>query len=243
MIRIAVTLWRFRNRLNVGPGETGLTRKAVVERAFGEAELIGRILRGERKLFHELVRPYERAVYLTAFAVLRNEADAEDAAQETMMKAFTKLKQLSSAEKFKPWLLQIAMNEARLRRRSRRDHLYEPLDSDREPANDFMPRDFADWREIPPETVERKEIRQVVSRALQELPPIYREIFVLRDVQQLSVNDCMQMLELSEEVVKVRLHRARLMMREKLAPAFRRGFLARWLSLRGKNPWSAANMF
>jgi RNA polymerase sigma-70 factor (ECF subfamily) len=211
--------------------------RPVVERASGEVRLIDRILRGERRLFHELVRPYERAVYLTAFAVLRNQADAEDAAQETMLKAFTQLKQLSSAEKFKPWLLQIAMNEARLKRRSRRDHLYEPLDSGQEPENDFMPRDFADWREIPPETVERKEIRQAVSRALEELPPIYREIFVLRDVQQLSVNDCMQMLEVSEEVVKVRLHRARLMMREKLAPAFRHGFLARWLSLRGKNPW------
>jgi RNA polymerase sigma-70 factor (ECF subfamily) len=209
----------------------------VVERAFEEARLIDRILRGERRLFHDLLRPYERAVYLTAFAVLRNEADAEDAAQETMLKAFTQLKQLSSAGKFKPWLLQIAMNEARLKRRSRRDHLYEPLDSDQEFENDFMPRDFADWREIPPETVERKEIRQAVSRALEELPPIYREIFVLRDVQQLSVNDCMQMLEVSEEVVKVRLHRARLMMREKLAPAFRHGFLAQWLSLRGKNPW------
>jgi len=229
--------------VSVGPGEAGLTRKAVSERAVGEAELIGRILGGERKLFHELVRPYERAVYLTAFAVLRNEADAEDAAQETMIKAFTRLKQLSSADKFKPWLLQITMNEARLRRRSRRDHLYQPLDSDRESANDFMPRDFADWREIPSETLERKEIRRMVSRALQELPPLYREIFVLRDVQQLNVNDCMEMLGVSEQVVKVRLHRARLMMREKLAPAFRRGFLARWLSLRGKNPWSAASMF
>jgi RNA polymerase sigma-70 factor (ECF subfamily) len=220
-----------------------LTRKAVSPRALGEAELIGRILRGERKLFHELVRPYERAVYVTAFAVLRNVADAEDAAQETMLKALTQLKQLSSPEKFRPWLLHIAMNEARLKRRSRRNHLYESLDFDREAENDFMPRDFADWREIPPETFERKEIRQMVSRALEELPPIYREIFVLRDVQQLNVSDCMQILEVSEEVVKIRLHRARLMMREKLAPAFRRGFLARWLSLRGKNPWSAANMF
>jgi len=229
--------------VNVGLAKRGLTKKAVSELALGEAKLIGRILRGERKLFHELVRPYEHAVYLTAFAVLRNEADAEDAAQETMIKALTQLKQLSSTEKFKPWLLQIAMNEARLRRRSRRDHLYEPLDSDRESENDFMPRDFADWREIPPETLERKEVRRIVSRALQELPPMYREIFVLRDVQQLNVNDCTQMLGVSEQVVKVRLHRARLMMREKLAPAFRRGFLARWLSFRGKNPWSAVNMF
>jgi RNA polymerase sigma-70 factor, ECF subfamily len=209
---------------------------------YQEQELIERILRGERKLFHDLVRPYERAVYLAAFAVLRNQADAEDAAQETMIKAFTRLQQLSSITKFKPWLLQIAVNEARLKRRGQRNHLYEPLESDRDSEDGFMPRDFADWREIPPETLERKEIRQIVNRALLALPALYREIFVLRDIQQLSVQECTEMLDVSEQVVKVRLHRARLMMREKLAPAFKRGFLARWLSFKGKKPWSTANM-
>jgi RNA polymerase sigma-70 factor, ECF subfamily len=208
-----------------------------------EQELIGRILRGERKLFHDLVRPYERAVFLAAFAVLHHQDDAEDAAQETMIKAFTHIQQLSSTAKFKPWLLQIAVNEARLKRRGQRNHLYEPLESDRDSEDGFMPRDFADWREIAPETLERKEIRQIVNRALLELPPIYQEIFVLRDIQQLTVEECMEMLEVSKQVVKTRLHRARLMMREKLAPVFKRGFLARWLPMRGKKTWSVANMF
>jgi RNA polymerase sigma-70 factor (ECF subfamily) len=220
-----------------------LNRKPISARALEEQDLITRILKGERKLFHELVRPYERAVYMTAFAVLRNEADAEDASQETMIKVFTHLGQLNSTEKFRPWLLQIALNEARLKRRSRRDRQYEPLESDQESDEGFMPRDFADWREVPAETLERTEIRQIVNQALQELPPLYREIFVLRDVEQLNVDECMKTLNVSAQVVKVRLHRARLMMREKLAPAFKRGFLARWLSLRGKNPWSVANMF
>lgn len=208
-----------------------------------EQELIARILKGERKLFHDLVRPYERAMYLAAFAVLHNPADAEDAVQETMIKAFTHLEQLNASEKFKSWLLQIAINEARLKRRSRRDHQYEPLESEQDPEDGFMPRDFADWREIPPETLERKEVLEAVHRALEEIPAIYREIFVLRDVEQLNVKECLKTLGVSEQVVKVRLHRARLMMREKLAPAFKRGFLARWLSYRGKNPWSVANMF
>lgn len=219
-----------------------MNKKPISARALEEQDLIGRILKGERKLFHELVRPYERAVYMTALAVLRNEADAEDAAQETMIKVFTHLEQLSSTEKFRPWLLQIALNEARLKRRSRRDHQYEPLEPEQEPDDGFMPRDFADWREVPAETLERKEIRQIVNQALQELPPLYREIFVLRDVQQLNVDECAKTLGVSQQVVKVRLHRARLIMREKLAPAFKRGLLARWLSLRGKNPWSVANM-
>jgi RNA polymerase sigma-70 factor, ECF subfamily len=220
-----------------------LNKKMASTRVFEDQELIRRILKGERKLFHELILPYERAVYLTAFAVLHNEADAEEAAQETMIKAFTRLEQLSATEKFKPWLLQIAVNEARLKRRSRRNHIYEPLESDREREDGFMPRDFADWREIPPETLERAEIRQIVNRALQELPPIYKEILILRDIEDLNVQESAQMLGISEQVVKVRLHRARLMMREKLAPAFKRGFLARWLSFRGKNPWSVASMF
>ncbi len=100
-----------------------------------------------------------------------------------------------------------------------------------------MPRDFADWREIPSEILEQHEIRETIAKALQELAPIYREIFVLRDVQQLPVAECMQILGVSEPVVKVRLHRARLMMREKLAPAFKRRWIDRLTLLKGKKPW------
>ena len=88
-----------------------------------EPELIERVLKGERKLFHDLVRPYERSVYVTAYAILRNHADAEDAAQETMLKALTHLEQLKERQKFKGWLLHIAVNEARLKRRGSHDTL------------------------------------------------------------------------------------------------------------------------
>lgn len=232
-----------RNRASVTTRDTRLSKQVSSIRPPQEQDLIRRILKGERKLFHDLVRPYERAVFMTAFAVLRNQADAEDAAQETMIKAFTRLEQLQSADKFKPWLLQIAVNEARLKRRGRRDFQYEPLDSPQDAEEMYMPRDFADWREIPSETLERKEIRQIVNRALLELPALYREIFLLRDVQQLNVEECVETLGVSEQVIKVRLHRARLMMREKLAPAFKRGFLAKWFSFKGSNPWSHVKTF
>jgi RNA polymerase sigma-70 factor (ECF subfamily) len=98
-------------------------------RTASEAELIGRILRGERQLFHDLVRPYERAVYVTAYAVLRRREDAEEAAQETMLKALMHLNQLADREKFKPWLLHIALNEARLKRRDDHGSLFEPIDN------------------------------------------------------------------------------------------------------------------
>jgi len=209
-----------------------------------EPQLIARILKGDRNLFHDLVRPYERAVYVTAYAILRNHADAEETAQETMIKALTRLNQLHAPEKFKAWLLQIAVNEARLKRRNSHAQKYESLERDgNENEEHFMPRDFADWRERPSENIDRKEIRRTIGIALQELSPIYREVFVLRDVQQMSIADCADLLGVAEQVVKVRLHRARLMMREKLAPVFKRRWFDRLLLLKGENPWRIASMF
>ncbi len=199
--------------------------------------MIDRVLAGKRECFHDLVRPYERAIYVTAFAVLRNQADAEEAAQEAVLKAMTHLHQLTDPAKFKGWLLQIAANEARLKRRSRRDALYESIDVEEGPDGDFMPRDFADWREIPSETLERKEVRQAVATALAKLPEIYRQIFILRDVEELSISECREILGISEEAVKVRLHRARLRIREELAPVFTANWFRRTFSFKGKKPW------
>ncbi len=206
--------------------------------AVPEPELIGRIVRGERHLFHDLVRPYERAVYVTTLAVLRNHADAEEAAQETFVKALTHLSRLEDRRKFKPWLMHIALNEARLKRRGQHAVLFEPIDDGVSDENGmFMPRDFADWRDIPSETLEKKEIRNLIATALHGLPPLYREVFVLRDIEQLSTAHCAETLGISEQAVKVRLHRARLQIREELAPIFRRSWFARLVSIKGRKPW------
>lgn len=207
-------------------------------RAASEPEMIERILRGERQLFHDLVRPHERAVYVTAYAILRRREDAEEAAQETMLKALVHLNQLTDRGKFKAWLLHIALNEARLKRRDDHGALFESIEGDVTDARGmFMPRDFADWRELPSEALERKEVRTAIRGALQTLPAIYREVFVLRDVEQLSTGQCAQALGISEQAVKVRLHRARLRMREDLAPVFKKNWLERLVSFKGKKPW------
>ncbi len=217
---------------------------ALERRTISEPELIDRILGGERQLFHELVRPYERAVYVTAYAVLRNRENAEEAAQETILKVLTHLHQLADPRKFKPWLLHIALNEARLKRRDEHASLFEPIDNGSgEDEGMFMPRDFADWREIPSETLERKEILAAINTALQKLAPIYREAFVLRDIEQLSTGQCAEALGISEQAVKVRLHRARLRMREELAPLFKRNWFERLVSFKGKRPWLAAKLY
>src|ERR1700689_1722124 len=122
---------------------------------FNEEMLIQRIRNGEHGLFYELIRPYERRVYAAAFAILRNEADAEDAAQEAVLKAFKHIRQFRAEARFSTWLIQIAVNEARMRRRKQQAVVMEPMVDQRDEEGDYTPRDFADWREIPSETLER----------------------------------------------------------------------------------------
>jgi RNA polymerase sigma-70 factor, ECF subfamily len=184
-----------------------------------EAELIESVRGGDREAFYDLVRPYERMIYATAISVVKNTADAEEVAQEAVLKAFSGLSGFRGEAKFSTWLLQITYNEAKMKLRKARPHLYESLDD--QPQNeegDFWPKDFADWRPIPSELLEQNEIRQAVHDAIDSLSPCYREVLVLRDVQQLSIKETTTILGISEANVKTRLHRARLLLRDNLAP-------------------------
>jgi RNA polymerase sigma-70 factor (ECF subfamily) len=183
-----------------------------------EAQMIAQILAGNSQLFHELIRPYERRVYIMALSFLRNEADAEDASQEAFLKAFRNLGSFRGEAKFGTWLISITLNEARSRIRHRDTIKMESLD---EPADDqghSLPALLRDWKEIPSEALERKEIRLLLQEAITALPLIYREVFQLRDIEQLSVNEAAAALGISIAAVKVRLHRARMMLQKKLAP-------------------------
>jgi RNA polymerase sigma-70 factor (ECF subfamily) len=180
--------------------------------------MIAKILAGDSQLFHELIRPYEHRVYVMALSFLHNEADAEDAAQEAFLKAFRNLSSFRGEAKFGTWLVSITLNEARSRIRSRNTIKMESLD---EPADDqghISPALLRDWKEIPSEALERKEIRLLLQQAITTLPLIYREVFQLRDIEQLSVNEAAAALGISIAAVKVRLHRARMMLQKKLAP-------------------------
>ena len=183
-----------------------------------EAQMIAKILAGDSQLFHELIRPYERRIYVMALSFLHNEADAEDTAQEAFLKAFRNLSSFRGEAKFGTWLVSITLNEARSRIRSRNTMKMESLD---EPPDDHGPTSpylLRDWKEIPSEALERKEIRLLLQDAITALPLIYREVFQLRDIEQLSVNEAAAALGISIAAVKVRLHRARMMLQKKLAP-------------------------
>src|SRR2546429_79924 len=152
-----------------------------------EAELIESVRAGDREAFYELVRPYERMVYATAISVVKNTADAEEVAQEAVLKAFSGLSRFRGEAKFSTWLLRITYNEAKMKLRKARSHLYESLDG--QPPNeegDFWPRDYADWRPIPSELLEQNEVCKAVQDAINSLNPSYREVLVLRDIQNLD---------------------------------------------------------
>lgn len=182
-----------------------------------EEHLIRRITDGEQEVFYELIRPHQKRIYAAAFALLRNQEDAEDCAQEAILKAFKNIRQFRSEAKFSTWLIQIAVNEARKRRRQQRSDLMEPVDQDHGVESTYAPREFADWREIPSEALERQEVREKLAEALSALGQIYREVFVLRDMEQLSIEDTAKALGISTASVKTRLLRARLMLRDLLA--------------------------
>ncbi len=184
-----------------------------------EAELIKSVCDGEREAFYELTRPYERMIYATAISVVKNPADAEEVAQEAVLKAFSNLSSFRAESKFSTWLVQITYNEAKMKLRKARPHLYESID-DPQPSEDadYWPKDFADWRPISSELFERDEVRQAIQNATNSLSHIYREVYVLRDVQNLSTKETATILGISEGAVKIRLLRARLQMRDTLAP-------------------------
>ena len=203
-----------------------------------EAELIARVLAGEKELFHELIRPYERMVFMTVFSIVKNETDAEDGAQDAMVNAYRHLSKFRGDAKFSTWLTTIAVNEGRqkLRRakRAKEDSLDEPIEGE---DQEITPAPLTDWREIPLESLERKELRAELRSAVAGLPDKYREIFTLRDIEELNVAETAAALGINENMVKVRLHRARMMLQKRLAPILkttapaRKGF---W----GRMPWN-----
>jgi RNA polymerase sigma-70 factor (ECF subfamily) len=203
-----------------------------------EAALIGRIQRGERELFYELIRPYERRVFVIAFTILRNEADAQDAVQDALLKAFKYLAQFRHESRFSTWLIQVAINEARLRQRKSHLEIMRPIEDQENEEGTYTPRDFADWREIPLEVLERKEIREKLVAALGSLAQKYREVFVLRDVEHMSIEDTAHALGISAGAVKTRLLRARLMLRDLLAPGLGGIWAGHSQIPKGTKPWS-----
>jgi RNA polymerase sigma-70 factor (ECF subfamily) len=204
-----------------------------------EAMLIAVILSGDREKFHDLIRPYERQVYLTALALVKNEAEAEDVAQEAILRAYRKLASFRGDAKFSTWLTAITLNEARTRLRAQKRAMLDSLDDTDPAGGDYTPAALTDWREVPLAALEQQEVRTLMQQAVAELPDTFREVVMLRDLEELSVNETAEALGISIALVKVRLHRARLLLQKRLAPLLRKEVKPRRIKkgILGKLPW------
>jgi len=184
-----------------------------------EADCIRRILAGEKQLFHDLIRPCERSIYFLLFSLLKNEADAEDVAQETVIKVYQNLDKFRGDSQFRTWVLSIARNEGLGRLRKISNRREDSLDAETdEQTGDYTPAILTSWREIPAEALEQKELGNILRDAIEGLPEIYRNVVVLRDIEELDIRESAAVLGISEASVKVRLHRARALLQRNLAP-------------------------
>jgi RNA polymerase sigma-70 factor, ECF subfamily len=193
-----------------------------------EAQMIAAIPAGDRELYHSLMQPYELSVYRMAMSFVKDETEAEDVAQEAFLKAFRNLANFRGQSKFSTWLISITLNEACRRPRGQSKVRMESL----EEGGKVSPALLRDWREIPSEALERREVRALLQEEIEQPSPIYREVLVLRDIEELSAEERAGALAISISSVKVRLHRARIMLQKELAPKLKLAIpkKRRWLS-------------
>jgi len=187
-----------------------------------ESLLVGAARNGDVAAFEQLVRRYDRNVFRIAQHITQNREDAEDVVQDAFLKAFQNLGQFQGQSKFYTWLVRIAVNEALMRLRRRRPERMVSLDEDVQTEEDSMPREVADWAPNPEQLYTQAELKDILSKTIAGLPPGFRTVFVLRDVEGLSTEETAEALSLSIPAVKSRLLRARLQLRERLNKFFKR---------------------
>src|ERR1044072_7432413 len=194
----------------------------VGEPVSDEMTLVRAAKAGDISAFEKLVHRYDRNVFRIAQHITQNREDAEDVVEDAFLKAYQNLGQFQEQSKFYTWLVRIAVNEALMRLRRRRPERMVSLDEDIKTEEDSMPREVADWAPNPEQLYGQGELKEILSKTIQGLPPSFRTVFVLRDVEGLSTEETAEALELSVPAVKSRLLRARLQLRERLNRYFQR---------------------
>jgi RNA polymerase sigma-70 factor, ECF subfamily len=201
---------------------------ATIQPIAGENEqhpdvaLVERVRSGDVSAYDELVRKYERQIFRISQRITQNREDAEDVTQDTFVKGFEKLDQFQGNSKFYTWLVRIAVNESLMRLRKRRTGRMVSIDEDVETEEGSVPRDLADWAPDPEQNYSQAELHTILEKTIKGLPPGFRVVFELRDVQGLSTEETAEALGLSIPAVKSRLLRARLQLRERLTRYFKR---------------------
>ncbi|HEY1262254.1 MAG TPA: sigma-70 family RNA polymerase sigma factor [Terriglobales bacterium] len=200
----------------------GAIQPKLGEPVSDELALVQAAKGGDVGAFEQLVKRYDRNVFRIAQHITHSREDAEDVVQEAFLKAYSNLEQFQGQSKFYTWLVRIAVNEALMKLRRRRPERFVSLDEDVKTEDDSLPREVADWSPNPEQLYNQAELRDILSRTIQGLPPTFRTVFVLRDVEGLSTEETAEALDLSVPAVKSRLLRARLQLRERLNRYFQR---------------------
>jgi RNA polymerase sigma-70 factor (ECF subfamily) len=175
---------------------------------------------GDIAAFEEIVKRYDRTLFRIAQSVTHNREDSQDAVQETFLKAYQHLGDFRGDSKFSTWLIRIVVNQSLMKLRKQRAIREESLDEDFQGDGDKLPREVIDWAPNPEQLYRTSELRQILIKTIDELPPSLRVVFVLQDLEALSTDQTAEALNLSQSAVKSRLWRARLQLRERLNKYF-----------------------
>ena len=175
-------------------------------------------LSGDPEGFDEFVQSYRRKLFQYSFLMCGHREDAEEVAQETLMRVFSNLDQLRDPQSLKSWVFRIAKNECLMKRRK---SVFAPehelsIEDLHPQAAGSQTIEIADWSGLPDDAAQRSEYRRIIGEAIRELPETYRAVILLRDVEELTTEEAASVLDVSTDLVKTRLHRARLALRQKL---------------------------
>jgi RNA polymerase sigma-70 factor (ECF subfamily) len=181
-----------------------------------ETDIVRKAKKGDKEAFSELVTIYSERIYNLALRILRNREDAEDVLQETFLTVLQKLNTFDGRSNFFTWIYRIATNASLMKLRKKRLVFAElPENPDLGPRHDE--RIMVDWSQDPSFNIQNEEIKKIIDTAINQLSEIYRTVFILRDIEQLSIKETSKILNISEENVKIRLKRARMFLRDKIS--------------------------
>src|SRR5579859_1790516 len=162
----------------------------TIQKTYGdtghELELVQAARKGDLASFEQLVKLYDRKVFRIAQHIVHHAEDAEDVVQEAFLKAYQNLSRFEGNSKFYTWLVRIAVNEALMKLRKRKNDKTVSLDEDVQTEDGAMPRDVADWAPTPEQNYSQAELREILTKTVQALPEGFRTVFVLRDVEGMS---------------------------------------------------------
>ena len=187
-----------------------------------EAALVALAKEGDEEAFTTLVNRFSGKIFRLAQHITQNQEDAEDVLQEAFLKAYTHLNSFAGNSKFYTWIVRIAVNESLMKLRKRKSDKLVSLDEPVDTGEEEVVREVAVWEQTPETKFTQTELRGILDGAVEELDPIYRTVFLLRDVEELSTEETAEALDLTVPAVKSRLLRARLQLREKLTRVFKR---------------------